>query len=190
MIKKIGMYLVIAGMVFAVPACSDDDNDMDPTPPDEQGTFTFSMSGDMEGSFEGFAVFGEMNDPETNEKIFFISLVADADGTSLGFLKLGEQPSASTYPIEGIDFEDIEDDLPFGKNYFIASINTTVEEQMYFFVSHQGSITFHESSANTLTGTFEFTAIGLYSADPENELTVSITGSFNAIHGETSPPIP
>lgn len=191
MTHKIGLYLLIGLMTLAFSACSDDDdNGADPTPPGEHATFTLTMSGDLEGTLGGLAIFGEISDPETEEDMFFISLVADEGGTSLGFFKLGGRPATTTYPIEGLDFEDLDDDLPFGETYFMVTMNTMHMDQMHMFASDEGSIAFDESSGNALSGVFDFTASGYSVEEPLLERNIVINGSFHAIEADDDPPLP
>ncbi len=180
-------------MLLVLYAC-EDDNDIDVIDED-LGTFQVTISGDVNEEYEGSAIFSQyVDDIDQPEEYFFtvfLETATENEGTGIWFARGGELPEEDTYPVQGMDEEDMDDliDLVFEIDHFLAWIfdyvivDQTIEFTDLYF-SEEGSVTLEVVDMENVAGTFEFSARGFKVENPEQEIEVLLTGEFNAIPGE------
>ena len=155
------------------------------------GYFSMNVTGDMEGSFEGSAVFGHEENPETGQDVFGIMLFAPGDDINLSFMKGGaDSPDTGTIDIGDFDWEDFAGEFFFSEDEFLASLFEIMPEAMKLFFSDGGTIAFEQSTAELLEGSFEFSATGIRTDMPLVELEIDVSGSFSAVGGDFDFPDP
>ncbi len=174
--------------MIAFTAC-DDDNDNDLDMP-EMGSFSLSISGDMDYQTEGMAYFGHYYDPEFGEDIFIVSLAEGIETTfNMFFIKSGDQPATGQHAVVSFDFEE-DGDLP--SDAFVSSITIQFDNndapEIYFLQAEAGSINIQESSNNRVNGSFEYDGTGFHTMVPEEELEISVSGEFDAIFADPGDP--
>jgi hypothetical protein len=152
------------------------------------GFFSVNVSGDLDWSFEGFAAFGETNNPETDQEVFIVVMSDNEGEANFSFAKGGDRPGTGEMNIGNIDFEDIDDDFMFPEDYFLATLLNFAGAEFYVFASNEGNINITESTAESFAGNFSYTATGMLATQPINELNINIEGSFNAIMGDVEIP--
>jgi len=179
-------YYFMQGTIFLLAAtlfigCEDDD---DPTgPPTDEGSYSFTISGDIDASFSGEAWFSAYEDPETGDSGFVIWFFTDDEeaetGDNLWFVHGGEAlPPENEYPIGS--FDDLEDD-ELNPNYFYG-VFAGYQNANAFLGSEDGTLTVTTSTGNLYEGTFSMTAEGV-SFDTGDDIAVTIEGEFSAISG-------
>jgi hypothetical protein len=199
--KHISFYAGIASLIILISSCSRDDDelivhDMEP------GTFEATITGDVESSFEGVAIYTEYMNQVTGEFFFTIGLGSTTDeAISLWFVRGGEYPGEGTYNIQSFERADLDDAEWFFEPQDFVNLGVRQpgqEVELYF--SQSGSITFEPGVENTIAGEFEFTATGSHmnqenqgeetgETDPAEEVwEIVISGTFNAAFGEV--PLP
>ncbi|MGM0739542.1 MAG: hypothetical protein ACQETM_10340 [Bacteroidota bacterium] len=161
--------MIIAFTTFV--ACSDSSTNADVEEENGQGSFT--LSGDVQSSFEGSAIFATTN----AGGIFTGTLVIsdDAEDTfSLVFT------TSSTNPVSiptGVYAIDIPESIGDG-TIFVATFTDFTNDVPKVFQTKQdagGSLTVSRSTDQLLEGTFQFEALG----NSGEEVTVE--GSFSAV---------
>jgi hypothetical protein len=186
MFKDIGRYIVVLGLLFGVAACSKDEEEVEIVEEDA-GTFTATITGDVEAELEGVAIFTEFIDPAT-ENIFFVLYLeagVQGDATHTWLSRGGERPSANTYPILELKSEDLDTPTAwiFGTGGFMVWTVTQSGEEIKWYLSDEGSIVIARSVEGSVSGSFELTATGFLTDEPDEELVIEITCEFNAAPG-------
>jgi hypothetical protein len=168
--------LVLAVAVAA--ACGDSDGGEDsPTEPNGAGTFSATITGDVEGSISGSAVFGVVSDPQGGEAAWSVVLVSGAQGSSnVTIVHLGESPETRTYSLM-----DIVEDGSFDEGT-AALLVLDASGQMFSGGSVSGTITITSVGGDRLRGTFSINAHGAIvdSGGAVTEVDVTVSGEFDA----------
>ncbi len=178
-IERISTFSLVAMLVLALAACdSNSANDDDDDRP--FASFRMDVAGDAETSMDGFAFFGEAQDPETGENVFVIYFSETQDVTTQAqkYAFMGRnsgRPAVGSYSIVDLDQED--EDIPNDEFVMVASLGET---QAITYLSEGGVLTITESSSSRLEGDFEINASGFDFTDGQ-ELDVTIEGSFDAV---------
>ncbi len=258
--KNLGLFLMIIGVFFLLPACSDDDNDItdgytivaEPNNPEygsvtgagvyedgetviltaapaegyffmfwseddemvhddqiyefiasddrtlvahfsdeddlDAGFFTAEITGDVEWSFDGYALFGETTSPDTSQELFIVVLADKQGDATISFVKGGNRPATGELAIGDIGFEDIQEEIVFPEDYFLAVLLNFSGAEFYLFGSDHGNIDITESTADSFVGSFSYDATGILATQPINELEITVEGSFSAIFGDVDVP--
>ena len=173
---------LIAMLALTTAACDstdgDDDNDQ------QLGTFNLEISGDAEASFDGFAFFGEAEDPETGDNVFVIYFSESENlGTQAArYAFIGRnagRPGTGTFSVVALDQGG--DDIPEDEFVMIVSLGATPTSAISY-LSNGGEISITSSSSNRLEGSFDINATGLqFDGTETQELNVTVEGSFDAI---------
>jgi hypothetical protein len=187
MLRNIGKYLVMLGLLIGIAACSSDEDEVEITEDEEAGTFKATFTGDFEAEFEGTAIFTEFIDP-TTENIFFVLYLetgVEGDATHTWLSRGGERPVANTYPILELNSEDLDapSDWIFETGGFMVWTVTQNGEEIKWYLSDEGSIVIARSVEGSVSGTFELTATGFLTTEPDEDLEIEITCEFNAAPG-------
>ncbi len=154
----------------------------------DAGFFSIEITGDVEWSFEGFALFGEVTDPDTDQDVFILVLTDSQGEATLSFVKGGDRPGTGEMAIGNIDFEDIDGDFVFPTDYFLATLLNFAGAEFYVFASDVGSIDITDSTPDSFAGSFSYDATGILATQPINELEINVEGNFNAIMGDVELP--
>lgn len=172
------------GLFFlAAAACGDDD----PAGLGDDGftaNFTASITGDVNTSMSGTAVFATGTDPETGQSAWVMYMTTDSaqafsSGENVAFFGLGA-PEERAYVLE--DFTQ-SGDFPDGgaAGWVILFDGQSVTG---IFGSTGGTLTITSLSANRMDGTFTLTATGtVFDGQNATEGTVTVQGSFQATSG-------
>ena len=170
------LFLLAAG-------CGDDD----PAGPGGDGfsaNFTASVTGDLNASMSGTAVFASGTDPETGQQAWIMYMTTDStqafsSGQNVAFFGLGA-PEQRAYVLE--DFTQSEE-FPVGgaAGWVILFDGQTISG---IFGSTGGTLTITSLSANRMDGTFSITATGsVFDGQMATEGTITVQGSFQAASG-------
>jgi|GEM_PF-1240332 len=179
-------YYFMQGIIFLLATtlfigCEDDDDPV--APPTDEGVYSFTISGDIEGNFSGEALFSSIEDSETGETGLALWLFTDDQnvdtGDNLWFIHLGDAlPPEDTYPIG--DFDDLEEDDPDPNQFY--SVFMGYDDVTAIVWGESGSITVTNSTANEFNGTFSFSAEGI-ELETGEEISADFEGEFNAVSG-------
>jgi hypothetical protein len=188
-----------AGLVIlfiTIFACSRDD-DEEIVQDLEPGTFEATITGDVESVFEGVAIYTEYFNQETEEYFFTIGLgsTTDDEAASLWFVRSGEYPGEGTFNIQSFERAELDNAQWFfePQDFVNLSVRQPGQEVEIYF-SDSGSITFDQSSENTISGEFELIATGTLMDQSQNTdeapqvWEIMVSGTFNAAFGEV--PLP
>lgn len=171
--------MLILLLAVALPACDSNGGDDDD---DQQfGTFSLEISGDAELSMEGFAFFGEAEDPDTDEQVFVIyfSETADVSATDATWALLARtsgRPGTGSYTI--VDLNQGEDDIPDEEFMMMATVGAT-QATSVTYIADGGTLNISQSNSNRVQGSFTTTASG-FNLGTGEEINVTIEGSFDA----------
>lgn len=140
------------------------------------GTFTGSISGDLDVSLDGTAAWGTATDPNTGQTSWVIVL-ATTGGSGITIVGVGDSEiSATTY-----NLADATQNFDTGTG---ASIYLSQNGANTFTgASTGGTVDITSTSGGNVAGTMNIQATGfaLSGSSPQEE-TVTVTGSFNAIN--------
>lgn len=177
--------LAVAVAVSLAVGCGDDGGDGDgPTGPDvSEGTFTATVSGDVDASFEGNAAWASVTDPASGESAWGIVLGdTNVGSNAVVIFHLGtSEPETGTYSL--VD-ASVGSDFQSGTGAFVVlsvggsstlSVNST-----------GGTVTISSASADRLRGTFNITASGaLIDGNMTQHVTVTVSGEFDALGSDS-----
>jgi len=163
--------------VVVLAACGGDDKDT--TGPGNGGgarTFSAAVSGDVQASIKGEALFGQASDPEYGD-VFGLEMSETGQGE--GFIQVvrlgGQVPGPGTYAIA-----DAIDGTPRDGDFVAMAFDSDDGEPTAIFVATGGTLKVTSSSGSAFKGTFTFDAQGGLFSDPENTLTIKVSGAFHA----------
>jgi hypothetical protein len=177
--------LALLVQLSTVAACSDDGNFVGP----DDGSFQAAVSGGLTRNLSGYAYFGMLQGNPSQPEYFVVDLVhelADENDVpyKISFVRaLFGLPILTSYPMSFVDtLEPAPDDFVgfLMQMQGIQSIGT--------FTSTQGSVTFNSASVQQLQGTFNFSARGAFHSQPNQPITVNVTGTFRAVRGQVLVP--
>jgi hypothetical protein len=137
------------------------------------------VSGDLERTLSGSAIFGVANDGANDQWIVYLP-----------------QSSASTFEVITIGPQGAATRLPTGTYDIVAATTADDGDVVGVYVSFRtgtpdifgsaaGTLTITESSDDVVRGNFEFTAISLaldLTVEPDGQ-QVTVTGEFTAVSG-------
>lgn len=154
-------------------------------PPDEQqGWFTFDITGAFTESISGAAIYGQYLHPETGERglvLHFVSITPAAQlNGKLNVLETGVVYDIIQFEDEDTDFMTYTDDGEFIGAFF----NHVQADYSDRFYSRTGDVYFEEFDDDILKGWFSFIATGYYEEEPEDTVELFLSGNFEAIDGE------
>lgn len=170
-----GLAAVLA--LSLVAACSDDEDGDGATGPDtSEGTFTATVSGDVDASIQGEAAWGGATDPETGDQAWVVALGDESQNAVLVVHIGDDQPNEQSYSLADITgTQDFEAGTA-------ALIVVTIDSSTLSVGSTGGSITVTSSSSDRVQGTFSITASGvLLENGMSTEVDVTISGEFDAV---------
>ena len=182
-VRKLTSFATIALLALALTACDSggdngDDNNQSP------GSFSIVVAGDADLEIEGFAFFGEAEDPDTGEDVFIIYLSesanpssAQATGAWIG--RNSGRPGTGTFTF--VDGE-LDGEIPEDQFVLVMTVGAGSDESRTF-VSNSGELTITSSSSNRIEGSFDVTGTGfqITGGVPGEELSVTIEGNFDAL---------
>jgi hypothetical protein len=167
-----GLFVIVTAVLMI--GCGKDDS---PSGPEDGGSFTVTISGDISRQFSGFAWF--WSGTAEGQQGFVLWFLTDDENTETGdmlwFAREGTtRPGTGTLVIG--DFDDVDENGWNPEHVFswYSGDNVTMW-------SVSGSMSVTASSANRFAGSFQYTAVGYTHDDSENEKTVTISGNFDAI---------
>lgn len=183
-LKRLTSIATIAFLALALTACDsggDNDDDDNNQPP---GSFAIVVTGDTDFELDGFAFFGEAEDPETGEDVFVIYFSENANpsstqGTWAFVGRNSARPGTGTFTfVNG----ELDDEIPAEQFVLVMNVGSGGAGSSTF-VSDSGELTITSSSSNRVEGSFDVTATGFQvtGGGAGEELSVSIEGSFDAI---------
>lgn len=180
--------VLLAALLLPLAACDSGGSNDEEEPAVDDGRVSVSISGEASGSFEGFASFYDVTDPETGDTVFGLVLSntdTESPNTSSQFIVMARQssrPGTGVYSFANLD-EETGEDLP--SDQFIAIVSSAIGdgEIFGFYISQGGTLTIDRSSDDTVAGSFEIEAVGFeLSEDGQetNEVEITVEGAFNA----------
>lgn len=144
----------------------------------ESGLFEARVSGDVNGSYQGEALFDIVHDASGND-IFVLLLQPDADAdesATVMFSRNSGRPEIGTYPFPGP-----------GEDRSLTDFVVRLWSAQEYFGSQGGFVEIRSSSETRVQGWFRIG--GLHSFRDENgdpqRLEIEVTGEFHAEKGET-----
>ena len=170
-------YLMALIAAFTLAACGGDGDGG--TGPGNGGTpaFTATVTGDVETTVKGDAMFGEVSDPQAGQ-IFAVEMSEDdpTGGALIQIIRMGSGiPGTGTYPLlDGINGTPAEGD------WVAAAYDSENGQLVGLFVATSGSVKVTSASSSSFEGTFDFIAVGGLIADPTQEMTIAVNGKFKA----------
>lgn len=172
--RAIGWMTMAATVVLA--ACGADDGGS--TGPGNGGgptTFSAEVTGDVETSVQGAALFGTQTD-ETGT-LFGVEMAETGAGESvIQIIRLGGQvPAVGTYAIA-----DALNGSPQDGDFVAMAFDSDNGQPTAIFIGTGGTLEVTSSTATAFKGTFSFDAQGGLFNDPETTLTIKVDGSFHA----------
>ena len=189
MIREVVKFFIVAAFLVAMMGCDrDDDNDV---PDMEPGTFEAVITGDVEATLQGVAIFTEYTLDGLPDEIFFTLGMgaSDEEPVNIWFVRGGAFPGEGTYDIQPFDLEGMEPDnwffdVPEFINFSLRQLN---QEQQELYFAESGTISFEMVENDTaIRGDFEFGAtgsvIGQEGDEPEVR-QIQFSGSFYAVFG-------
>jgi hypothetical protein len=173
-VKSIRWVVVTAAATLM--ACSGSDS-TGPVNGGAGAAFSATVSGDVQTSIKGQALFGQATDPDAGT-IFAVEMSED-DSTGGGLIQLihigGGTPAAGTY-----NLTDAVNGTPGSGDWIAAAYDSDQGQMTASFVATSGSVTVTRSGNGRFEGTFDFTAIGAAMSDPTTSLTIAVHGTFKA----------
>lgn len=173
---------ILALTVLAVGTLACDDGTSTEEEEVFAGSFSATVTGDFQASYEGEGFFGESTDPETGETVWIVYLISDGESSqadaALYFVRYAARPGPGTY-----DLDDAGDEN-FGAGDMSAMLIGSTEDSSLFVHSTGGSLTITESSSGRVEGTFSIDAAGVVlTGGEQSEVTVTIAGEFDVADG-------
>ncbi|MDZ7771903.1 MAG: hypothetical protein U5K31_04075 [Balneolaceae bacterium] len=183
--KARGLLILLLGL-FLIQGCSDESNS------ESTGSFTIEITGDVNKTIEGTAIFGGATDPETNQSGFVLVMSTADDpeqssGTSEG-VWIGtddsDRPGEGTYSLLNTDNYEEGDSGFWGFSFLNEG-----QQMSTIIYSTSGSVEITSSSSDNVSGTFTMQAEGFRtSGQGSEEITVTLSGDFSAIGGNAFVP--
>ncbi len=179
--------LFSAALMFSLSGCNGID---DVTAPEvNEGAFEATITGDRQESLSGLAFYFMSIDPVAG--VSFSIGLGSSDLTKLiGFRRGGSGlPEVSTHPIANfyeiiVDNKGISNSQDQFFGIYLEWTNDEIENISTAFPSIAGELTI-TGTGNTIEGTFQFTgrggSVSWEDSQFEEDLQISISGSFNAI---------
>lgn len=173
--RAIGSMMLAATVALA--ACGGDDGGS--TGPGNGGnptSFSAEVTGDVETSVQGAALFGTRTD-EAQGTLFGVEMAETGAGESvIQIIRIGGRiPAAGTYQIV-----DALNSNPADGDFVAMAFDSDNGQPVAIFVGTGGTLTVTSSTANAFKGTFTFDAQGGLFNDPENTLSINVAGTFYA----------
>lgn len=182
----------------AVSSFTEQDED---APDVELGQFEMVMSGAVQDTLRGVAVFSTTTEevPDAGEPVtlFGLALVPDSAETAAqrGDWFASQIVRASDPPEEGeYEFAQIsENQFPqspaeFPEESFMYSFQTETPERTIIVASQSGTLEITNATSATLSGRFEVETAGLYytegMAEQQTDASITIEGEFKALGGD------
>jgi hypothetical protein len=131
---------------------------------DSAGTFTGTVSGDINATLEGTALFGSFIGGE-----FSLAMTDPRDQHAIAVARNEGRPAVGVFAI-----------AHFEEETGIAAAYARDGAPSAVFQAEDGELQITSSSANRLQGTLTFNAVGYLTSDPETELHVTVTATFDA----------
>lgn len=168
-------YLALAAAV-TLAACGDDNGGTGPGNGGGKASFSADVTGDVETSVKGAALFGVKED-EAQGRLFGVEMAESGAGESLiQIIRIGGAvPANGTYQIT-----DAVNGNPQDGDFVAMAFDSDNGTPTAIFVATGGTLKVTSSSATAFKGTFSFDAQGGLFEDPETTLTIKVAGSFNA----------
>lgn len=180
--KKSFVLALLLALPLTLGACGDDDDPSGPETPAE-GSFSASISGDLDDSLDGLAYFGESTDPSTGETAWVLWLStseSETSGKTLYFARYDDRPGTGTYALTNVENDDL-DTGELGSFYLDSS-----GQGAAIFGSTGGSLVITDSDDDRMEGTFTVQATGtVFDGSTSSDGDVTITGEFTAVGGTT-----
>lgn len=169
--RTLSVLVLVSLVTLFLSACGDDT----PNGPNggELGSFEITYGGDVSGTISGPAFFleHEFQGETTGFSVFGIEVEHQEDGFAI--VRTAPQPEPGTYDIhDSRTGEPAEGE--FGLTIYEDTKNLSVD-------AIDGTVTFNQSNADRVRGSFEATLVGSMSG---TDVTISATGSFEAVSCE------
>jgi hypothetical protein len=167
---------IIFALAFLFMACGSDD---DPTGPGSDGSFSVTITGDVNAEFTGFSWF--WSGAYEEEQAFWLWFASEEDeeeaSHTLWFAREGGTRPGTGSVVIG-NYENVDEE-GWNPNHLFAWYNSSNG----YFRSVSGTMNVSTSTDNRFAGSFQLTATGFTNNDWENEQQVTISGTFDAIGG-------
>jgi hypothetical protein len=177
---KATKWMTLAAVAVMATACGGDDNDGGTGPGGRLGSFNADVTGDLETSFDGWALFGAQSEEGGEGFGLVMSEIDDANdaGGTITIVRL----NATSLPTGEYDIKAFESAANDGDVVVLAT-DSNGDELAAIFTSTGGTLNVTTSNANSLKGTFTVEMVGQVFEDPETEYTITVEGSFDAEKG-------
>jgi hypothetical protein len=169
-------WMALATAMVLAACGGEDDGSTGPGNGGGPTTFSADVTGDVQTQVKGAALFGQRVD-EAQGTLFGVEMAETGEGESvIQIIRLGgEVPAVGTYQIT-----DALNTTPGNGDFVAMAFDSENGTPSAIFVATGGTLKVTSSSGNAFKGTFSFDAQGGLFGDPENTLTIKVTGSFNA----------
>jgi hypothetical protein len=194
--------LTCAALVLSLSACDSIGSfaeDGEDAPDVELGRFEMVMSGAMQDTLTGVAVFSTTVEEDSSgeeQTIFGLAFTpdtAEADVQANEFasqiVRASERPEEGDYTFAEVDGNSFPDDVfAFPDDVFAFSFLTETPEHTAIVTSDGGTLEITGSSSTSLSGRFEVETSGFYYEpgmdEQQTEASITIEGKFRALGGE------
>lgn len=172
------LYLSAISAAVFLAACGGDKS----TGPGDGGgnsaAFEATVSGDMEGAINGGASFAEYQDPATGN-VFELGFSETGGTGRIVLARNGSRPGNGAHTVADI----YNGGDPAVGDFVAFMYDGDANNPDALFFSTGGTVTVSSSSSSIVKGTFQFDCIGVQSADPNTEISLSVSGTFTAKPG-------
>lgn len=167
--------VITLAMAMFLAACGGDGDGG--TGPGNGAAFKADVTGDVETSVQGDALYGEIIDPEAGAAFAVEMSEADPTGGALiQILKIGAGvPVPGSYALtDGIN------GMPGDGDWVAAAYDSENGALTAIFVATGGTVKVTDAGNGKFKGTFSFNAEGGLLEDPGTTLKITVKGQFNA----------
>ncbi|HWA16977.1 MAG TPA: hypothetical protein VG817_11115 [Gemmatimonadales bacterium] len=173
---KASKWMTLATVAVMATACGGDDNG-GTGPGGRLGSFSADVTGDLETSLDGWALFGAQSD-EGGEGFGLVMSEIDDKHDAGGTITIVRLNSTSL-PTGEYDIKSFETAENAGDVVVLAT-DSEGNDLNAIFSSTGGTLHVTTSNSNSLKGTFSVDMVGTVFADPETEYAITIEGTFDA----------
>lgn len=178
MIKRNSVVAMCALVVLA--ACGGSDKSTGPDTNDPVSAFTANISGGVNHSLSGLAAFAENG----AEFAFGLALTDSTNGTITFGRDAGSALGPGSYQLGDLSTGE----APAPEDLLAVVFTGPPSHPEGIFVSKSGTLTISKRTATTLEGSFQFTATGFFMDAPEEQIDITVSGTYTALQGTVTPP--
>ena len=147
----------------------------------DEGSFSATVSGDITASFNGTAFHGEATDSGSGDQAWILALNTDDpnSGNSVLVFRLAGRPGTGTYDLKDLVSSGGLEDGEWGAIVTVGQGGGLV----FGAFSVSGTVTISSSSESRVQGTFSIQVTAVDPSNPQQQLSATVTGTFDARNG-------